>query len=175
MDIPGSAVVRPLFVAVLLTAAASAASSARAQGTEEERRACTPDVMNLCREFIPSVSAITQCLIDRRAELSPACQLVMTPPRPDPVRQAAEPAKRRAAGRHPDKPAPTASSKALRPKTAAVEPRAANRPLNILPVPTKRPAAKPKRAAKPAAKKAANGQTAGQAMTARSTRTTAAP
>jgi hypothetical protein len=75
-----------------------ASASVLAQGTDEERRACTPDVMRLCREFIPSVSAITQCLVDKRAELNPDCRLVMTP-KPQPVQQAA--AKRRAAEKRP--------------------------------------------------------------------------
>jgi hypothetical protein len=75
MDIHASPAPRPLstaVAAVLLIAMGS--SAALAQGTEEERRACTPDVMRLCRQFIPSVSAITQCLIDRRAELNPDCR-----------------------------------------------------------------------------------------------------
>ena len=66
----------PLAGVALLTGVAPAF----AQGTEEERRACTPDVMRLCREYIPEVRLITQCLIVRREELSPDCKLVMRPP-----------------------------------------------------------------------------------------------
>lgn len=87
-------------------------SMVRAQGTEEERRACTPDVMQLCREFIPNVAAITQCLIDKRRELSPACRLVMTAPNAEPVRRATTRAKKRpAAARHAEPTAAKAKTK----------------------------------------------------------------
>lgn len=79
--------------ALLLLAALFACAPAAAQGTDEERRACTPDVMRLCREYIPSISRITECLIEKRAELNPDCRLVMTP-KPAPAVQTA-------AARHP--------------------------------------------------------------------------
>lgn len=56
-----------LFLAVL------AAGSAAAQGTPEQRRACTPDVYRLCAGEIPNVRAITACLRRQKASLSPAC------------------------------------------------------------------------------------------------------
>lgn len=51
------------------------ASAAQAQGTPEQRRACTPDVYRLCAGEIPNVRAITACLRNR-ASLSEACRAV---------------------------------------------------------------------------------------------------
>ncbi len=45
-----------------------------AQGTPEQRLACTPDVLRLCRAFIPNTDEITTCLRERNAELSDACR-----------------------------------------------------------------------------------------------------
>jgi hypothetical protein len=45
--------------------------------TLEERQACTPDVLHLCKVFIPNRTAITGCLIDNIERLSPACRNVM--------------------------------------------------------------------------------------------------
>jgi hypothetical protein len=58
----------------LLTLLAS--SSASAQGTPEQRRACTPDVYRLCAGEIPNARAITACLRRQKASLSPACAAV---------------------------------------------------------------------------------------------------
>jgi hypothetical protein len=52
------------------------ASAAHAQGTQEQRRACTPDVYRLCAGEIPNVRAITACLRRNRASLSEACRSV---------------------------------------------------------------------------------------------------
>jgi hypothetical protein len=56
--------------------ALSAAQSATAQGTPEQRRACTPDVYRLCPGEIPNVRAITNCLRRHKAALSEACRAV---------------------------------------------------------------------------------------------------
>jgi hypothetical protein len=56
---------------LLLTLMAS--GSASAQGTPEQRRACTPDVYRLCAGEIPNVRAITACLRRQKSSLSPAC------------------------------------------------------------------------------------------------------
>ncbi len=45
--------------------------------TIQDRRACTPDVMHLCRAFIPNRSAITTCLVENIDRLSPACRTVV--------------------------------------------------------------------------------------------------
>jgi hypothetical protein len=68
-------------------------TTAAAQGTEEERRACTPDAMRLCREYIPNVERIIACMEARHAELSPACQAFFKPASPQPTAVAAAPAK----------------------------------------------------------------------------------
>jgi hypothetical protein len=52
------------------------ASAAYAQGTPEQRRACTPDVYRLCAGEIPNVRAITACLRRNKASLSEACRAV---------------------------------------------------------------------------------------------------
>jgi hypothetical protein len=49
--------------------------SASAQGTPEQRRACTPDVYRLCAGEIPNVRAITACLRRQKASLSEACRM----------------------------------------------------------------------------------------------------
>lgn len=51
--------------------------SAFAQGTSEQRRACTPDVYRLCAGEIPNVRAITACLVRQKGNLSPACRVAM--------------------------------------------------------------------------------------------------
>ncbi|MBR0848083.1 hypothetical protein JQ543_10060 [Bradyrhizobium diazoefficiens] len=51
------------------------ASAAHAQGTPEQRRACSPDVYRLCAGEIPNVRAITACLRRNRAGLSEACRI----------------------------------------------------------------------------------------------------
>jgi hypothetical protein len=53
-----------------------ASGSASAQGTPEQRRACTPDVYRLCAGEIPNVRAITACLRRQKSSLSPACAAV---------------------------------------------------------------------------------------------------
>jgi hypothetical protein len=159
MTLPRLACLPPLAVAGMVLSLSCA--GALAQGTEEERRACTPDVMRLCREFIPSVSAITQCLIDKRAELNPDCKLVMTP-KPQPVQQAtAKPrtgAKRApAAKRTATDAAPTAVARAaemepgevIRPPLNIVPPAAATKPAKK----RTRPAATAANSAAPAAAK----------------------
>jgi hypothetical protein len=50
-----------------------AVGAANAQGTPEQRRACTPDVYRLCASEIPNVRAITACLRRQKGSLSPAC------------------------------------------------------------------------------------------------------
>lgn len=131
-----------LFAAAAVGLMVAAALPAAAQGTEEERRACTPDVMRLCREYIPSVERITACLVERGAELNPDCRLVMFPPEPTAAtRQAApsKPAARRAA----------AKSTAAAGKSA--------KPMNLLPV-ANQPAVKKKKPARPRDKQAQRAQ-----------------
>ena len=65
---------RASVLGLLLTLMAS--GSASAQGTPEQRRACTPDVYRLCAGEIPNVRAITACLRRQKASLSSACAAV---------------------------------------------------------------------------------------------------
>ena len=62
-----------------------------AQGSIEERRACTPDAVRLCREFIPDPGKIAACLTARKAELSDLCRpFVLGPAKPAAAVAAAE-------------------------------------------------------------------------------------
>jgi hypothetical protein len=64
-------------VLALGLALAFAAGSALAEpGTQEQRRACTPDVYRLCASEIPNVRAITACLRRQKASLSEGCRAV---------------------------------------------------------------------------------------------------
>jgi hypothetical protein len=154
MNIHGLAALRAFSTAcLLLLAAVPAVTGAFAQGTEEERRACTPDVMRLCREFIPSVSAITQCLIDKRAELNPACKQVMAP---EPTKQASAAAKKRATAKRGTRPAAAGR------QTVSADPVA--RPVEVVPAPanTKSTRKKPKSARAPRGAAAAPADTSPQ-------------
>ena len=57
----------------LLSATNSPAPSF-AQGTLEQRSACTPDVFRLCNAFIPNADEITICLREKNSELSDSCK-----------------------------------------------------------------------------------------------------
>jgi hypothetical protein len=51
-------------------------------GTEQERKACAPDVVKYCGEFIkddaqPDIFAIQGCLITNRPKISAACRQVL--------------------------------------------------------------------------------------------------
>jgi len=54
--------------------------AARAEPTDEQRRACTPDAFRLCGNHIPNVEAITACMRAKKSQLSPACKLVFDKP-----------------------------------------------------------------------------------------------
>jgi hypothetical protein len=64
----------------LLLALPLLADTALAQGTDEQRIACTPDVMRLCAADIPNVDRITSCLVRQRASVSSACRTAMRDP-----------------------------------------------------------------------------------------------
>lgn len=59
-----------------VSVAPSYAAAGKNQGSEEARRACTPDVFRLCSEFIPNADKITACLKAKQSQLSPACKAV---------------------------------------------------------------------------------------------------
>ena len=62
---------------VALLSLMASPASVIAQGTAEERRACTPDALRLCSAFIPDADQITACLRQKNAELSDVCRQVI--------------------------------------------------------------------------------------------------
>ena len=90
--------------------------------TPEQQQACTPDAMRLCGEFVPNVDAITACMIQKRAQLSPQCRVFFRDG-PEPREAAGQPvnlkpaAKKRTTG----KPAATKSTTASKKKPKADE------------------------------------------------------
>ena len=75
----------------VVVAGASFPLQALAQGSIEERRACTSDAVRLCREFIPDPGKIAACLTARKAELSDLCRpFVLGPAKPAAAVAAAE-------------------------------------------------------------------------------------
>jgi hypothetical protein len=60
--------------ACLGLSALAASTSALAQGTPEQRQACTPDAMSFCGEYIPDAGRVKACLLSKRQRLSPACR-----------------------------------------------------------------------------------------------------
>jgi hypothetical protein len=59
---------------VALLPATASPATCLAQGTMEQRLACTPDVLRLCSAFIPNADKIATCLREKNAELSDACR-----------------------------------------------------------------------------------------------------
>jgi hypothetical protein len=53
-----------------------APAPAAAQGTPEQRAACSGDAQRLCGQFIPDVDRITACMSRNRRHLSPGCRRV---------------------------------------------------------------------------------------------------
>jgi hypothetical protein len=70
---------RPMLLAQLCVSLALLSTTASpalsfSQGTPEQRIACTPDALRLCRAFIPNTDEISTCLRERSSELSDACR-----------------------------------------------------------------------------------------------------
>jgi len=63
-----------LVVAISLSAVASTSSHAF---SAEAQKMCTGDALRLCSSEIPDVSAITACMLKKRANLSVGCRTVM--------------------------------------------------------------------------------------------------
>ena len=62
--------------------------------TPEQQQACSPDAMRLCGDFVPNVDAITACMIQKKAQLSPQCKVYFRQgPEPDEAR-AGKPARK---------------------------------------------------------------------------------
>ena len=86
---------------LIVVAVVACTRPAFAQGTEQEREACTPDAWRLCGQFIPDAGRVETCLRNSGPRLSPACYAVFYPPRvvnqtpprsgPQPARKAPPP------------------------------------------------------------------------------------
>ena len=68
--------VRRLTIAALLVTGSSALAQEN-RGTEEQRVACTPDVLRLCSWEIPNVDRIVACLRREKSQLSAGCRKVL--------------------------------------------------------------------------------------------------
>jgi hypothetical protein len=55
-------------------------TSAIAQGTDQQREACTPDAFRLCGTYIPDSDRVTACLRGNGPRLSAPCHDVFFPP-----------------------------------------------------------------------------------------------
>ena len=71
-----SGAVRRLTMAALLMTGSSALAQEN-RGTEEQRVACTPDVLRLCSWEIPNVDRIVACLRREKSQLSAGCRQVL--------------------------------------------------------------------------------------------------
>ena len=52
-------------------------NGAGAQDSEAARKACTPDAMRLCKEFVPDQAKVRSCMLSKQSELSEVCRLAM--------------------------------------------------------------------------------------------------
>ena len=69
-----------------LSISTSLALSQGAEGTPEQREACTLDAVNLCGAFIPDAKRVEGCLLQRIAMVSLRCRAVIEKGRrPDPT------------------------------------------------------------------------------------------
>jgi hypothetical protein len=64
-------------LAMLVGVVAYSASGAKAQGSDAERQACTPDAMRLCGDAIPDVAKVTACMKAKYSQLSEPCRVAM--------------------------------------------------------------------------------------------------
>ena len=69
---------RLITVAAALIGAALLALPAAAQGTPEQREACSGDAQRLCGQYVPDVQRITACMSQKRRYLSPRCRAVFS-------------------------------------------------------------------------------------------------
>ena len=95
---------------------------ASAEVSQDAQQACTPDAMRLCGEFVPNVDAITACMIQKKAQLSPQCRVFFRNG-PEPGDAAGQPVNLKPAAkkRTTSKPAATKSTTASKKKPKADE------------------------------------------------------
>ncbi len=89
-------------VPIMLALVAGLPAPAGAQGTTEQRQACTGDALKLCFSSIPNVEKTTACMKAHYAELTPRCRAAFATASPPPA--AKEPAKEKVAKVPADKP-----------------------------------------------------------------------
>src|SRR5262245_53734377 len=65
--------------AVLVASIGTFSTSSFSEGTPEQRRACKDDAFRLCRDTIPDVPRITECMHKNQKKLSPACKVFFKP------------------------------------------------------------------------------------------------
>ncbi len=65
-----------------------------AQGTPQQREACTPDAFRLCGAYLPDPDGVEACLRASGPRLNPACYEVFFPPQDSPPPQPIGPRKR---------------------------------------------------------------------------------
>jgi hypothetical protein len=71
--------------AATVFAVVSFATPSLAEGTAEQRAACTPDAFRLCSSEIPNAERVKACMIRQRSKLSPRCAAVFHPERAKPA------------------------------------------------------------------------------------------
>jgi hypothetical protein len=70
---------RPIIAAaalVGLTLTFASCPAAAQQWTLQERRACEPDAMRLCQQYVSDIARVRSCMSHYRRYLSPACRAV---------------------------------------------------------------------------------------------------
>ena len=67
---------------LLLPLLSAAAQPLRAEDGDArpEEDACQADIHRLCDRFFPDAKLVATCLVDRRADLSPVCALLLAKP-----------------------------------------------------------------------------------------------
>jgi hypothetical protein len=69
---------RRLIMVAALLGATLLSLPAAAQGTPEQREACSGDAQRLCGQYVPDVQRITACMSQKRRYLSPRCRAVFS-------------------------------------------------------------------------------------------------
>ena len=67
-----------VFLALAMLLSLSTETFAQHAGTDQDEKACTPDVQRLCRKWVDKGDfTILACLKDNRTKLRPACRDVL--------------------------------------------------------------------------------------------------
>jgi hypothetical protein len=71
--------VRKVGLALAIVAAATVLSTASNAATEEQKRACMPDVLRLCFTSLGNNNAIVSCMTRNKDRLSQRCKRTLPP------------------------------------------------------------------------------------------------